>query len=117
MAAETKLIPVQIARPAPEALAERAAEAAPRAAQEAAIAVKDLKAYYGTKLAVTNVTFDAAPRAVTAWSRASARPMSWSSAACDARHCGTRSRMRSPSRAHHSQAASSSGSASLAHWP
>ena len=66
MAAEPKLIPVQIARPAPEALAERAAEAAPRAAQEAAIAVKDLKAYYGTKLAVTNVTFDAAPRAVTA---------------------------------------------------
>ena len=67
MTAETELAPIRIAKPAPEALAN----APPRPARiigsaDAAIAVHNLSAYYGTKLAVHDVTFEAAPRAVTA---------------------------------------------------
>ena len=67
MTADTELVPIRIAKPAPEALAERASEAARvQGSADAAIAVRNLTAYYGTKLAVRDVTFDAGTRAVTA---------------------------------------------------
>jgi len=65
MTADT--VPIRIAKPAPEALAERAAEATKvHGSADAAIAVHNLTAYYGTKLAVRDVTFEAGPQAVTA---------------------------------------------------
>jgi len=65
MTADT--VPIRIAKPAPEALAERAAEATMvHGSADAAIAVHNLTAYYGTKLAVRDVTFEAGPQAVTA---------------------------------------------------
>jgi phosphate transport system ATP-binding protein len=67
MAADTELIPVRIATPAREAIAARAAEnAAVLQHTDAAIAVRNLTAFYGTKMAVSDVTFEAAQRAVTA---------------------------------------------------
>ena len=66
MTAGTELVPVRIAQPAPEALAERAAQAGVHRPPEAAITVHALTAYYGPKLAVHDVTFDAGQRAVTA---------------------------------------------------
>ena len=67
MTADTELVPIRIAQPAPEALAERAAEASSvHRRPDAAIAVRHLTAHYGTKLAVRDVTFDASQHAVTA---------------------------------------------------
>jgi phosphate transport system ATP-binding protein len=67
MTADTELVPIRIAQPAPETLAERAAEAATaHRPEDAAIAVNNLTAYYGAKVAVRDVTFEAGQQAVTA---------------------------------------------------
>ena len=67
MTADTELVPIRIAHPAPEALAEQDAEAATiHRPADAAISVHNLTAYYGAKLAVRDVTFEAGQQAVTA---------------------------------------------------
>jgi phosphate transport system ATP-binding protein len=67
MTADTELVPIRIAQPAPETLAERAAEnATAHRPEDAAIAVNNLTAYYGAKVAVRDVTFEAGQQAVTA---------------------------------------------------
>ena len=66
MTTETGTIPIRISQPV-EAVAEQAArEVSTQQGHEAAIRVRNLSAHYGTKLAVSNVTFDAAQRSVTA---------------------------------------------------
>ena len=67
MTADTDLVPIRIAHPAPEAVAARAAEAdTVHQPADTAISVHKLTAYYGTKLAVRDVTFEAGQHAVTA---------------------------------------------------
>ena len=64
MTTDTGTIPIHIAQP--EAAAETASrEIATPVDAGAAVEVRHLSAYYGAKLAVTDVTFDAAERAVT----------------------------------------------------
>jgi phosphate transport system ATP-binding protein len=66
MTTETGTIPIRISRPV-EAIDERAARGvSTEAGREVAIHVRKLSAYYGPKLAVTDVTFDVAQRSVTA---------------------------------------------------
>ena len=66
MTTETSTVPIRISQSA-EAVGERVArEVSAQTGREAAIRVRNLNAYYGAKLAVKNVTFEAAQRSVTA---------------------------------------------------
>jgi phosphate transport system ATP-binding protein len=62
---ETGTIPIRIAE-AIEARRARVVRMETPAAREAAIQVRHLNAYYASRLAVTDVTLDVAPRAITA---------------------------------------------------